>query len=644
MSAQQQIIQYIPLSKLVASPRNIRRKHAKADVESLAASIDSQGLLQNLCVVPGDHDCFEVEAGGRRRLALKLLVKQRKLAKDWPVPCHVVAREDGREVSLTENVQRVSMDAMDEVDAYAALVAEGKSPDEIARRFGVELRHVEQRLALAGLSPKIKAAWKRGDVSLEAARAFCLVNDHGQQEVVFRSLSRPVTNPSSVRARLMDGRMRATDRVALFVGLEAYEAAGGKVLRDLFDADAVFIEAPALLMKLAEDKLGESRDQWLARGWSWVDINLGAGRGDGVSSMRLHPQWREPTTEEQAELDRISTEIEELDAELEDNSVEDDPRWQARDDLEAAYETIRQAGRCWTSDIMALSGVMLSIDHDGGIGVLEGLVRIDDQKRVNAFLKSQRAEEGDGGTDDCVEEPSAAHASALPKAVNRDLTMVRTRAIRLALSSNLDIALALCVASMIARSQHRAELIGVAISAQERVVEDLPELEMTRAQLAQQVPSDEVELIGWALDLSRERLLAILALLVAGSVDLAHEDASPADFRKQAIADMLAQQLDIDMTNFWSAGLDYWVRLPKSALLSAIAEAPTVVSRTPRARDELLKACAKSKKTELAAKAAAVYEGVAYLPGILVTPMASGSLLITPAGEAAIATPVIAAE
>lgn len=304
--SQFQTIQYIPLNKLVASPRNVRRKHPKADIEALAASIHARGLLQNLCVVPGDDDCFEVEAGGRRRLALKLLAKQKKLAKDWPVSCHVVAREDGVEVSLTENVHRVAMDAMDEVDAYAALVGEGKTPDEVARRFGVERRHVDQRLALAGLSPRIKAAWKRGDVSLEAARAFCLVDDHAQQDAVFRSLGKPVSHAQSVRARLMDGRMRATDRLASFVGVEAYEAAGGKVLRDLFDEDAVFIDSPALMTKLAEDALSTRRDEWLAKGWSWVDLNLGSGRGEGLSTIRLHAEWRDPTPEEQGELDRIS--------------------------------------------------------------------------------------------------------------------------------------------------------------------------------------------------------------------------------------------------------------------------------------------------------------------------------------------------
>ncbi len=613
MSELAQSIQYIPLNKLIASPRNVRRKHQKADIESLAASIHARGLLQNLCVVPGENDRYEVEAGGRRRLALKLLAKEGKLAKDWPVPCHVVAREDGLEVSLTENVHRVAMDAMDEVDAYASLVADGKTPDEVARRFGVERRHVDQRLALAGLSPKIKAAWKRGDVTLDVARAFCVVDDHGQQEAVFRSLGRPITHAGSVRARLMDGRVRASDRLVVFVGLEAYEQAGGKVLRDLFDADAVYIEDPALLAKLAEDKLDASRTDWLAQGWSWVELQLSGSRPDSLSPTRFHPEWRDATPEEQAELDRISGEIEKLDAELEASSQDHDPRWSVRDDLEAAFETTRQTARCWNDEVKQFAGVLMSIDHEGNVVATEGVVRMDDQKKADAFRRRGRPPEGEASSDESAATDQR-RASALPKGVNKDLTQVRTRAIRLMLSGDPDVALALCVAAMVMRSVHHTEIAGVSISAMLRPVEDLPALDEARSEVDGRLPADDLGVLDWALGLSREHLLAVLAVLVAGSVDLAHEDTSPSDLRKQAIADRLAQYLDIDMRQFWAADLAFWVRLPKFALMTALSEAPSMADRTSRTQDELLKAHAKLRKDELAAKVSAEFEGHGYLP------------------------------
>ena len=132
-------------------------------------------------------------------------------------------------------------------------------------------------------------------------------------------------------------------------------------------------------------------------------IKLGDGDADDISSMRVYPEWREPTPDEQTELDRLSVEIEALDAELEASSVDDDPRWTQRDDLEAAYETTRQKGRFWPVELKQLGGVMLSISHDGELAATEGLVAKADKKSVEALLKSRRAElagEDDRDADD----------------------------------------------------------------------------------------------------------------------------------------------------------------------------------------------------------------------------------------------------
>jgi hypothetical protein len=64
-------------------------------------------------------------------------------------------------VSLTENVHRIAIDAIDEVDTYAALIADGATHEKVAHRFGVTRRHVDQHLALSRLSPKITASCAR---------------------------------------------------------------------------------------------------------------------------------------------------------------------------------------------------------------------------------------------------------------------------------------------------------------------------------------------------------------------------------------------------------------------------------------------------------------------------------------------------
>ena len=639
MTSDTQKFQNIPLNKLIASPRNVRRKDRKADIDSLAASIASCGLLQNLCVVPGEGDRFEVDAGGRRLMALKKLAKDGVIAKDFPVPCHIVTSEDGREVSLIENIHRVAMDAMDEVDAFAALVAEGATPDDVARRFGVTRRHVDQRLALAGLSPKIKAAWKRGDVSLEAARAFCLVESHAQQEAVFRSLGRPVTHAGSVRARLMEGRMRASDRLAKFVGLEAYELAGGAVVRDLFDPEAVYVEDPALMAQLAEKKLEGEHNSWLAQGWGWVENSLGQGRTDsGYAAMRLQPDWREFTDEEEAELARLRGDMGALDTALDNDSVEEDPRWEIRDTIAGAIESLRQSARVWDRELIAHAGVVMSISHDGDAHATLGVVRHSDEKTVKAIRKRQEADDMNGGDVSEEDESSAAETapmeSGLPKTLIRDLSQARTRAIRLLLARDRETALAVTVAAMIARSVFKSELSGIGVAAHAAQVDDLDALVETRSALLAHIPDEADEVLDWCLMQPPETLMSLLAVIVADSIDLVHEKGSPVDRRRHMLADRLAEILNLDMRQFWEADASYWTRLPKADLLVAFTEAPSPAGQSERSREAIIKAHAKLKKDELAAKVGEAFAGAGYLPDLLVTPVSAGRLELTSAGVA----------
>lgn len=636
MSTQTDDLRYIPLNQLIASPRNVRRKDRKADIDALAASIAAQGLLQNLCVVAADDGKYEVDAGGRRLSALKQLAKAGLIPRNHPVRCQVIAMEQGREASLTENIHRVAMDAMDEVDAYALLVSGGLTADAVAQRFGVTRRHVDQRLALAGLSPRIKSAWKKGDVSLEAARAFCLVPDHAQQDAVFKSLGKPVTHAGSVRARMTDGRIRASDPTALFVGLDAYQAAGGRVLQDLFDEDMIFLEDPALLTQLADTRLQQAYAPWLALGWSWVDHHIGSTHADGLSHIRLYAGWRNPTAEEQAELDRLAAEIAALDAQLEDSSTDDDERWSRKDDLEAAYETIRQAARCWSPDAMQVSGVLLTLDHRGQLRATEGVVRSSDQKLAAAFLKGVQTRTQDSGpaTSDAYGQSSR---ERLPKSLAKELSTLRTRIIRRGVSENADVALAVCVASLARRSLLGAEMPGVGISAHLWNEGDEPSLQASREALAQSLPRDVHGALTWALDQSRERLMEVLGILVASTITLSHENVSSADGERQAVADLLAQHLDIDMAKHWTPDLAFWLQLSKAQLLKVLED--TIDPDTPPAkRDAVLKTAAKDRKDVLAAKVAALHTSSGYLPEILVTPVAKGAFELTEAADDALKT------
>lgn len=174
------MIRTIPLSKLVSSPRNVRRHgDPEADLE-LKADIAARGLLQNLVVtsVRKPRGCFAVEAGERRRRALQGLADDGALPADHEVACLVVGSvADGHEASLAENFQRLAMNPADECLAFQGLIGQGADVERIARRFGLTVRFVEGRLRLAGLAAEVFEALGAGEISLDVAKAYAATPD-----------------------------------------------------------------------------------------------------------------------------------------------------------------------------------------------------------------------------------------------------------------------------------------------------------------------------------------------------------------------------------------------------------------------------------------------------------------------------------
>lgn len=237
----------IPFNKLVLSQSNVRRIKAGVSIEELAGSIARRGLIQSLHVRPvldgegAETGLFEVPAGGRRFRALELLVKQKRLNKSTPVPCVVSDANDGiliDEVSLAENIERAPLHPLDQFRAFLSLREKGMSDEEIAAAFFVSAQVVKQRLRLTSVSPMLLDVYAGDDMTLEQLMAFTVSDDHARQEQVWEALQHSwQKEPYQIRRMLTENTVRAADRRVRFVGLEAYETAGGAVLRDLFEDD-----------------------------------------------------------------------------------------------------------------------------------------------------------------------------------------------------------------------------------------------------------------------------------------------------------------------------------------------------------------------------------------------------------------------
>jgi ParB family chromosome partitioning protein len=186
----------IPLDKLVLSQSNVRHVKAGVSIDELAADIARRTLLQSLTVRPvldaegAETGMYEIPAGGRRFRALELLVKQKRLAKNTPIPCIVRTEGIAEEDSLAENVQRAPLHPLDQFRAFLALREKGQSEEEIAAVFFVAVAVVKQRLRLASVSPALLDVYAEDGMTLDQLMAFSVSPDHERQEQVWEAIQR----------------------------------------------------------------------------------------------------------------------------------------------------------------------------------------------------------------------------------------------------------------------------------------------------------------------------------------------------------------------------------------------------------------------------------------------------------------------
>lgn len=304
----------VPLSELKRDPENVRRG-TKGDLEQLAADLLAHGQLQNL-VVRGDGEEFAnggypggyfVEAGDRRLRALQLLAKRGDIAKDYPVSVIVLGPgEAAREAGLAENFQRLAMGPADEARAFAEAVTAASDPatgeaaaiEGVARRFGVTVRHVRQRLRLAGLHPVVLDALAKNKITLDVAQAFASVPDAERQAKVFKDAGKyDLSNATSIRRLMQRVGYPADHPRALFVGRADYVAAGGSFAVDLFaEGDAEHWLDDAIVDRLAGQKLADEAAKLRARfGFDRVIPFMTHGDDAATEGLALHGTWTDWT-------------------------------------------------------------------------------------------------------------------------------------------------------------------------------------------------------------------------------------------------------------------------------------------------------------------------------------------------------------
>ena len=212
------------------------------------------------------------------------------------------------------------MSVADTVTAFAEMIAAGAGVEDVAVCFGITPLTVQRRLKLAKVSPVVFELFRQDKINLDQLMALAITDDHAAQERVWSSTPSYNRNATSLR-RLLLGREidAATDPLAKFVGIPAYEAAGGVVVRDLFeDAGSGYITDAELLQRLAIERLTERAQAFKAEGWAWTEARTSFDRSERQGFGTATMKQRAPTPEQQTARDALLTAKEEANKGLED--------------------------------------------------------------------------------------------------------------------------------------------------------------------------------------------------------------------------------------------------------------------------------------------------------------------------------------
>jgi ParB family chromosome partitioning protein len=627
-------IEHIPLTKLVPGKANVRKIGRDTGIGELADSIEAHGLLQNLTVVKAKKgDKYEVTAGNRRLAALKLLAKEGTIGKDTEIPCVLrMVDENQTELSLAENTQREAMHPVDEVLAYKTLVEQGMEPERIASRFGQSVITVRQRLKLANLSPRILEELRNDDMSLDQAKALAITDDHAAQEEAWFETSSWNRSAQAIRNTLTNAHVRPSDRLARFVTVEAYEAAGGDVLRDLFGEDtSTWLTDRALLNRLATEKLEAHADSLRAEGWKWVEITLDTMPVYDRDLGRIYPESRNYTDDEEARLTALSEESDTI-MERIDDYAEGDPQIEIDDrrmiEIETEVNALKASIHSYDPQEQALAGCLVGVEYGGAISVTTGVVKPEDKEALAVLQGENVPGEADehGSDEDGDDSPEAEEAPGYNATLVEELTAIRTAAMRVELAQNPEVAVAALLYPMVQRIFHDTYSYTRSATAVEirgegkDVATSIKEPEASRPLTGWQeilerhtdhIPGSAADLWPWLLNQPMDVLTELLAVVTAANLNAVNAKYDNSRSRL-ANADQIATALGLDMRLWWSPEAAFLSRLSKKEIAATVREAGC--------SDDAARAVEKAPKAEAVAQAEKELDGTGWLPRLMVTP------------------------
>ena len=208
--------------------------------------------------------------------------------------------ESPEEDCLAENVQRAPLHPLDQFRAFQTLRDKGQYRGGDRRRL---LRQRQRRQAAAAARLRVARASRRlcrGRHDARPADGLHGHPDHERQNQVWEAIQRSYNKEAcQIRRLLTEEAVRASDKRALYAA-EEYKAAGGAIMRDLFQSDdGGWLQDVPLLERLVAEKLARDAEPIRAEGWKWVETAIDFPYGHTYGLRHLQGE-RQPLSEEEA--------------------------------------------------------------------------------------------------------------------------------------------------------------------------------------------------------------------------------------------------------------------------------------------------------------------------------------------------------
>jgi len=247
----------------IAAPK-LKLRQELLDIEELALSISSKGLLQPIIVRPQDGK-FELVAGSRRFAACKLL--------GWrKISCQIIEanEQESFEVALAENIARNSLDPVEEAKAFDIYIKKygWGSETQLAKKIGKSAAYISKRLRLLSLPPEMLEKLFRRRKNPSLAEEIMTIRDTGLREQLV-DLSSDMDLSSKDIRRIGSGIV--SEKLASDIaGLQQYRTTDERKHRVINNA----IQRTVIALRIAMHRLDDVIDSVGEEEWVLKEILL----------------------------------------------------------------------------------------------------------------------------------------------------------------------------------------------------------------------------------------------------------------------------------------------------------------------------------------------------------------------------------